>query len=282
MRLSRLSLLSVLVALAIGVGLGVFAARLLRSSVQTETVDVPAGEFWYGCNARVDRECARDERPGGSRPLRRFRIDRTEVTVAQYADCVEAGACSSDGLTLPRWRDGERPELSWACNWDRPGHERHPVNCVDWHQASAFCEWKGGHLPSEREWEKAARGQEGHKYPWGNRGFEAVAVAVANIRDEAYHREKPEQRGWTVGYDDGHFATAPVGSFPEGASPYGALDMIGNVYEWTSDPHESRGRVVRGGSWRTRSRESRASNRHHYAPELRRVYVGFRCAHPAR
>ena len=248
------------------------------AEVGGDMVEVPAGEFWYGCNERVDRECDDDEKPGRTRSLDAFRIDRTEVTVAAYGECVDAGACSEDGLRMPYWSGGEKPDWAWACNWGKSGRAEHPINCVDWHQASAYCEWRGARLPSETEWEKAARGTDGRKYSWGNRGY-GSGGKVANIADETAKRK---QSGWTVaeGYDDGYYGTAPVGSFPAGASPYGPLDMIGNVWEWTSDWYSSEQifRVVRGGSWLYRPRSARASNRGWYATRNRYENIGFRCA----
>ncbi len=240
-------------------------------------VRVPGGEFWYGCNEKVDRECDDDEKPGRRRSLPAFEIDRTEVTVKAYAECVDAGGCSSDGLRMPYWAGEDRPGGAWACNWGRSGREGHPINCVDWHQARAYCQWRGARLPSEAEWEKAARGTDGRKYAWGNRGY-GSANKVANIADATAKREK----GWSwaaADYDDGYTATSPVGSFPNGASPYGALDMIGNVWEWTSDWYSTsrKYRVFRGGSWRDMPRYARASRRNRVVPAPRYELVGFRC-----
>jgi len=214
-----------------------------------QMVSVPGGSFFMGCNESVDSECDGDEKPGRTVEVATFKIDKTEVTAGQYARCVDAGSCSSNGLT-----QGDQ------CNWQKSGREEHPINCVDWNQAVAYCEWAGKRLPTEAEWEKAARGTDGRKYPWGSAGY-GGAGRVANIS----------------GSDDGYEYTAPVGSFPAGASPSGALDMIGNVWEWTSSPLEG-GRAVRGASWSDVPLFARASNRGWNDAANRNTPGGFRCA----
>jgi formylglycine-generating enzyme required for sulfatase activity len=214
-----------------------------------------------GCNEEVDSECDGDEKPGRNVQVAAFQIDKTEVTVAAYRECVEAGSCS-------------RPATDRAaCTWDQSGKEQHPINCVDWEQAKAYCQWADKRLPSETEWEKAARGTDRWKYPWGNQGYK-TAKRVANIADETSGLQ------WKIdGYDDGHSETAPVGSYLDGASPYGALDMVGNVYEWTSDWYDSERtyRSVRGGSWDSFPWRARASYRFGFTP-AERYNLGFRCA----
>jgi formylglycine-generating enzyme required for sulfatase activity len=191
--------------------------------------------------------------PAGPTPPRRgrldaFAIDRHEVTVAQYRRCVQAGAC-------------REPGGSPACNWTRADRSRHPVNCVDWNQARAYCAWAGKRLPSEAEWEKAARGARARAYPWGDAPPDCARAAMSGCTRH----------------------TAPVGSrSPRGDSPYGLWDMAGNVWEWVSDSHGSgpqgRARVCRGGSWQDDADELRATSRDHAAPTYRHVDLGFRCA----
>lgn len=246
-----------------------------RSDQAREMVAVPAGPFSMGCNKAVDTEC--DDRDGVGRTVDvgAFSIDTTEVTVAAYARCRAAERCSSSGLKMPFFDDQDQPEFAEFCNWQKPGRENHPINCLNWDQAVAFCKWAGKRLPTEIEWEKAARGTDGRKYPWGNEGY-GSAGKVANIADEAAKRRFPE---WMVaaGYDDGVVGTAAVGSFPAGASPSGALDMIGNVFEWTADTVEH-GRTVRGGSWDAGPAGARASTRSWVGAANRNANVGFRCA----
>ncbi len=236
------------------------AARALKSfNDDVEMVSVPAGEFYMGCNERVGEECDSDEKPGKEVFVAAFRIDKTEVTVAQYKKCVDAGRC-------------KKPKTSYYYNWNRSGRENHAINGVSWNDANTYCKWAGKRLPTEKEWEKAARGTDRRKYSWGNTGF--GSRKVANIAD------RRSGHGWAAkNYDDGYKETAPVGSFPAGASPYGALDMIGNVWEWTSDWYtKDKTRAIRGGSWNFGPGVARVSFRYRYEPDERYNDLGFRCS----
>ena len=241
-------------------------------------VRIPAGRFWYGCKEQFDEDCDPDEQPGRWIEFPEFWIDRTEVTVEAFHSCAFARVCSTEGLRMPFWKDEERPSWAWACNWGKEGRDKHPINCVDWNQAKTYCEWAGKRLPSEEEWERAARGTDGWKYPWGNAGY-GEAGRVANIADETLAQEKPR---WPAaeGYDDGFYTTAPVESFPAGSSPEGAQDMLGNVWEWTSSWSDANleYRVARGGSWSNAPELARASNRYRFNPAYRGETFGFRCA----
>ena len=247
-----------------------------RSTVTPRTpkgmVQVPGGRFFMGCNEKVDKECNDDEKPGRTVSVKTFFIDRTEVTVEAYTECVKAGECSDYHLTGIEWKDvpGWNDKLftkSEHCNLGKRGRKKHPINCVDWNQASEFCAWKGKRLPTEAEWEKAARGTDGRKYPWGN---QQVTCDYAILNDG--------------GDGCGRISTWPVGSKPAGKSPYGALDMVGNVWEWTDswlDESERKYRVIRGGAWSNVRAFARASLRYGYIPGNRRFNVGFRCARAA-
>jgi formylglycine-generating enzyme required for sulfatase activity len=221
------------------------AERANRTS-SAEMVSVPAGEFSFGCNKAVDRECKDNEQPLRRFTLPTFLIDRTEVTVAAYRACVQAGKCSA-------------PRMGGSCNWNS-GRDDHPINCVTWGQARAYCQWQGKRLPTEYEWEKAARGAEGRLYAWGS---EAVSSGrYANI----------------AGTADGWKATAPVGTYPAGRSPYGADDMIGNVWEWCASVDDPRpGEPLRGGSWADEPRYVRASYRGRDEQGAKGEDYGFRC-----
>jgi serine/threonine-protein kinase len=205
-----------------------------------------------GCNT-----CDADEAPAHVVTLRAFSLDLTEVTQGQYAACVNS-AC-----TVP------------AANWDPVAKGTFPVVNVTWDQAVAYCTWAGGRLPTEAEWEKAARGADGGTFPWGNG---AASCALAN----------------TFGCGN---VTEAVGAHPTGASPYGALDLAGNVWEWVADwydasfyasapsvdptgPTTGTTRVYRGGSAGNDASLARASNRAStYNPAVGGSGLGFRCAY---
>jgi serine/threonine protein kinase/formylglycine-generating enzyme required for sulfatase activity len=258
------------------------ASRTLRAALSPKPQEgmalVAAGPAVFGCNPTTDRACYGDEVRADLSALPDFLIDRTEVRVNDYERCVAAGACTAEQLELEFWDGRTRRSRADTCNWKKAGRGSHPINCVNWNQAVSYCKWLDRRLPSESEWEKAARGRDGDKYPWGNVEYSS-ADKVANIADESAQQKQPM---WIVAdkYDDGHAATAPVGSFPNGVSPYGALDMIGNVWEWTADAYDEAGelRAARGGSFSDVPRTSRASNRFALAPDVRIGTGGFRCA----
>ena len=236
-------------------------------------VYVPAGDFFMGCNEKVDDECYDDEKPGRTVSVKAFFIDRTEVTVEAYAECVKAGECSDNHLTGVEWKsEGIDFTKSEYCNWGKRDRKKHPINCVDWNQARKFCAWKGKRLPTEVEWEKSARGTDGRKYPWGNQR--------ASCRYAVFDDERTKDTAGDEIDGCGRDSTWPVGSKPAGKSPYGALDMVGNVREWTDswwDESRRKSRVIRGGSWSGGPAGARASDRGRAPPVDRYGSVGFRC-----
>jgi len=231
----------------------------LQTEDYAEMVLVPAGEFWMGCNEDVDKQCDSDEHSGRRVYLDSFQIEKYEVTVADYRRCVEDRRCSSNGLTS-----------YFYCTLRSSSRDDHPINCVDWDQAKMYCEWTGKRLPTEAEWEKAARGTDGRRYPWGNEWDSNKAnVGSRNTRS--------------------------VGSYSTGVSSYGVHNMAGNVREWVADWYDegyyqrsssrnprgpSRGfaRVLRGGSWHSETGDARASDRNWNLPRSNYVGYGFRCA----
>ena len=209
-----------------------------------DAVPVPAGPFWTGCTPETDRLCS------GNTPRRRvslpdFRIDRTEVTVVAYMRCVDAGVCSAI-------------DPSQDCNAGHADRATHPVNCVSWHDGRDYCRWSGGQLPSELQWEKAARGVDGRVYPWGDARPSCDLAVVGNS-------DRNERDGC------GRDGTWPAGSRPAGNSPYGAEDMAGNVAEWTQE------QTVRGGDWLFTPERARAAASVEANIDRRKPNYGFRC-----
>jgi len=210
------------------------------------------------------------ESPQHSVTLDAFWIDRTEVTNAQYGQCVADGAC---------------PEMACPDETTVTGDSQ-PVVCVNWAGASAYCAWAGARLPSEAEWEKAARGTDSRVYPWGD----SLDAGKANYCDSRCTYDWKD-----AGADDGFASTAPVGSYPDGASPYGVLDMAGNAWEWVSDwydagyyavspernppgPESRELRLLRGGCWDNPAGALRSTYRLNSDAEMGLDGFGFRCA----
>ena len=236
-------------------------------SVQpTEMITIAPGEFTMG-SFEKDIEWAakaffsesldyyRDETPAHTVELPAYKIDVTEVTMGQYRLYME-----QSGTSAPKFMDNERFN-----------QDHQPVVGVTWQEAADYCATMGKRLPTEAEWEKAARGTDGRYYPWGNDPDETKA----NIRGKL----------------DNYRYSAPVGREPRGASPYGILDMAGNAWEWTADwyqphpgnthPNDFYGkqyRVIKGGSWFSNMDLARIAVRGKSLPDRRNNYIGFRCA----
>jgi formylglycine-generating enzyme required for sulfatase activity len=212
------------------------------------------------------RESYREEAPQHYVQLPEFRIARTPITNGLYAEFVRMGG----GMAPGYWQGSEPPEALLD----------HPVTDVSWHTAQAFCVWLSSvappasgryRLPSEAEWELAARGADGRRFPWGNEWD----VGLANTREH------------------GAAGTTPVGSYPEGASPWGCLDMAGNVWEWTAtldapypynpldgreDPQAGGRRILRGGCYANPHGYARCACRFRLTPDVRNQFLGFRVA----
>ncbi len=235
---------------------------------------IPAGRFQMGC-VPGDRQCLDNEKPRHPVDVAAFRMMTTDVTVGTYRAYSQRSGTSM--LAQPEWNS----------------RDDQPVVNVSWADAAAFCKAMDARLPTEAEWERAARGGvDGEIYAWGNSVTPIVnGRKMANVADEAAKRKNP---GWTdffAGYDDGHVATSPVGTFPP--NRFGLYDMAGNVWHWTStldrpypyrandgreNPDSTDRRILRGGSWVTPPRGFRLSYRVRDDPRDEDDYHGFRCA----
>lgn len=248
-----------------------------------EMVAVPEGSFEMGYDPVLEYWHSPYETPVHEVTVPAFWIDRLETTVDDYLACVEGGACPA-----PRsnWRE--------PYNWQSPGMGQHPFDGANWYQASDYCAWRGKRLCTESEWEKAARGTDGRLFPWGNDILACTYAVVLGDAPECY-RDWFEWRPPTCepACGEGGY-TMTVGSKPLGASPYGALDMVGNVYEWVADYYhdfydgaptdgsawlhpESDDRACRGGSGGSPYFGLPAYTRLGMGPEVQLHLFGIRC-----
>jgi formylglycine-generating enzyme required for sulfatase activity len=256
------------------------ASEFLMGSSQ-EDVDLLLDlcrQFVSGCN----RDSLEDQLPQRTISLDSFYIDAFEVTNAQYAKCVEAGSCREPE---------DHTSLDVEDYYSNPAYNDHPVVRIDWFDAKTYCEWVEKRLPTEAEWEKAARGIDGRMYPWGNQEPDATRLNYCDARCWQYFRDQS--------VDDGYADTSPVGTYPMGVSPYSVYDMSGNVWEWVADwygsdyylsglasnptgPSQGSERVIRGGSFENSRHVTSATYRSHAAPDIRTYPLGFRCAASAQ
>ncbi|OQY97404.1 MAG: hypothetical protein B6D41_03570 [Chloroflexi bacterium UTCFX4] len=243
-----------------------------RGTDDAPMVFVPAGEFLMGSTDQQVADALKlcstcnfdDEKPQHTVYLDAFWIDQHEVTNALYKKCVDAGKCQPPNPTVSYTRDPY---------YGNAQYDNYPVVYVSWDYANSYCEWVGKRLPTEAEWEKAARGSDGRIYPWGN-------TFDKNLLNSS---------------EGGAGDTTEVGKYPNGASPYRALDMAGNVWEWVHDWHDAnfysspprenpqgpstgQYRVLRGGSFGRNRDIVRAAVRGGVAPDSRNSNIGFRCA----
>jgi len=218
-----------------------------------------------------------------------FYIDRTEVTQSQYKAFVDS-----------THRDAPSLDREWAALWSwkaraYPGAlANHPVVLVTYDDAVSYCRWAGKFLPTEIEWEKAARGADGRSYPWGNVWDDSRLNSSSSWSDHPLSRIEIWTEWWTKDYHERlrgkQVTTLPVGSFPAGASPYGVLDMSGNVFEWTTSWYDAYSgspyansefgteyHVIRGGDWYLDPIYARAASRLRSPSDHRVPTIGFRC-----
>ncbi len=262
---------------------------------------VAGGKFFMGSDS---------ENPmlGRARPAHQVEVDSVcldvhEITVSEYKTCVGAGDCKP-AFRETWWPQGKTDEETWKhdrevhtpmCNDGQPDRLNHPINCVTWAQADAYCTHKGGRLPTEAEWEFAARGSDGRVYPWGD---QLPDPERANACDESCQKWREENDlpdyGAMFDADDGYAGTSPVGSYPKGRTQSGLEDMVGNVYEWTADrfyaydsefqknprgPEEGDARVIRGGAFNSfKATFADPAFRYSADESAHNHGIGFRCA----
>ncbi|MBI5598609.1 MAG: SUMF1/EgtB/PvdO family nonheme iron enzyme [Deltaproteobacteria bacterium] len=200
-------------------------------------VAVPAGEFIMGGPAGES-----DERPERKLILKAFYMDRFEATNESYKRFID--------------KTGRKEPVDWTVYGYTEERKGHPVVFVSYEDAAAYCKWAGKRLPTDEEWEKAARGTDGRRYPWGNE-FDGARANTGT---------------------SGVVGTTPAGRYETGKSPYGAYDMAGNVWEWVDSDFDEKTKVVRGGSWGLTHRFARTFFRVGYPPKTTVNNLGFRCA----
>lgn len=242
---------------------------------------VPGGSFTMGTPAAAQDD---DSSPARQVCVSGFYLDALEVTNTQFKEFVDA----TNYVT-----DAEKSGAPNSPSWRHPSAEsnsdeipNHPVVCVSYNDANAYARWARKRLPTEAEWEKAARGTDGRAFPWGN---SKPTNATLNVADQSASFK------WSASIDDGYKGAAPVGSFPAGKSAYGVQDMAGNAWEWCSDwwsadyyksspannpigPEQGEFRIVRGGSWYHNLDGARTTQRMYFRPEAYSSAIGFRCA----
>ncbi len=236
-------------------------------------VGVPAGTFMMGCNAAIDTSCNDDEKPAHTVSVHAFSLDKLETTQREYRACMDAGSCSAP-----------------TKEFDPDGHADYPVAWVTWDQARAYCAWRGKRLPTEAEWEWAARGTDGRLYPWGS---EPPTCALASFSATAAPNSADPAGACRSTSDT--LKTDLVGSHAGAPAASGALDMGGNLWEWMSDfydpayyatspaqdpqgPASAPQHAKRGGSWQDARDRLRASRRWTHPMGSGAEDIGIRCA----
>jgi formylglycine-generating enzyme required for sulfatase activity/serine/threonine protein kinase len=267
------------------------AARVLTCT--PDMVMVPAGQYFMGSDDKNDFSF---EKPAHQVILGAYCIDRFEVSAGDYKTCSDNGGCkrAMDNNDWDGIADRERKIFDPLCNIRDAARAKHPMNCIDWKMARQYCKAQKKRLPTEAEWEHAARGSDGRRYPWGDELPTAQHLNACGTECVAWGKRVGLEERAMYNATDGFENTAPVGSFPAGKTPFGAEDMVGNVWEWVydnyapytegaqTDPHgpaKGEDRVIRGGAWNgTEASWVRPTFRYHDVPTKRSYGIGFRCA----
>ena len=246
------------------------------------TVTVSAGSFRMGCDREAEKKCPEDTVPLHEVGLSSYVMDKFEVPVELFEKCIEANICTNENSDEPHYRTSSDND---QCNIGDPDRKNHPANCVTWRGAKAYCEWLGKRLPTEAEWEYAAKSGGSRIYPWGN---SPEASCDNNIMFDEIK-----------GDGCGNNVTFPIGSRPAGVSEQGIYDLAGNVAEYAGDwyeknfysteeavmkdtqgpaePEKNKSKVVRGGSFVSRDDRARTSFRSSAELDDPAINLGFRC-----
>ncbi len=272
-------------------------ARPAPSAIPTcaeDMAEVKTAMFFMGSDETTALEF---EKPAHQVKLSAYCIDLHEVTVAEYKVCSDKGECKR-ASKVNVWMDidtKQRAAFDPLCNMNDPvGRADHPVNCVTFRMAQHFCENQGKRLPTEAEWELAARGTDGRIYPWGDEPPTAAHLNACGTECAAWAKKHKQKMSAMYDEDDGYPHTAPVGSFPMGKTTYGLVDVVGNVWEWVGDwympytnedqtdpqgPERAEKRVIRGGAWNGgHAAWVRPTFRYRDYPDIKSYGIGFRCA----
>jgi len=242
------------------------------------------------------KDAQANAKPSHHVKLDSFCIDLYEVTAADYKSCSDVGKCrrAPTEVDWPNIRASEHGLYSTLCTSLDPAKGDHPINCVTWQMADTYCAAKGGRLPTEAEWEYAARGPDGRTYPWGDEAPSPPHLNACGAECSAWGRAHRTPLDMLYSASDGYPATAPVGRFPAGRSRFGLFDVAGNVWEWVADwygpydtteaanpvgPASGDKRVIRGGAFNgSFAAWLLPSFRYAQDPDAQSHGIGFRCA----
>jgi len=248
-----------------------------EQTTKSEMITIPSGKFIMGCKPS-EKTCTKNEKHHSEIELSEYQIDKYEVTIANYEKCIDAGACNNSDLTKKHY--GTNSDYN-KCDIGSKKDSNLPANCISWFGADAYCKWQDKQLPTEAQWEKAARGDDGRSYPWGDADPKECDKVV--MGDES-------------GNGCGTESSFAAGSKEADKSPYGVFDMAGNVKEWTSDYYDkhfykrsaktdptvtnkAKYRSVRGGAFTNHMAASfMISKRSYFIPVNWDSSIGFRCA----
>lgn len=267
---------------------------------------IPGGKFFMGTDR--DSPTMAPAHPAHQVEVGPFCMGTHEVTVEQYRSCSEKGECKRAHKTSEWPRPADKDEDEWKesiapynqlCNEQYDDRGDHPINCISWDQAQQYCKWQGGRLPTEAEWEFAARGSDGRVYPWGDEPPDPERMNGCGAECRTWRAARGLSKTPSVLYDasDKYPGTAPVGSFPAGRTEWGLDDIAGNVFEWTADEYKPypgaaatepfegdvKRRVIRGGAFNSfLADHADPALRFPQAQTAHTHGIGFRCAAAAR